>query len=390
MQAEIPLPKTAAPSAPEKLAQSTDGSAVTVWLGVVYAMIFLMVLIGGITRLTGSGLSMVEWRPLMGTLPPLSEEDWRAVFHEYQQFPQYQKVNSWMDLAAFKQIFFWEYVHRLFGRLIGVAVFVPWLYFVARKRLSPRTSRLALGAIFLGACQGFMGWYMVKSGLVDVPAVSHFRLAAHLVLALLCSQWVLWTALDIGAPWRKSAPQLPAPVGGRKLPLLLLTLLYLQITYGAFVAGKRAGYMSSTFPDMNGHYLPGEFFTASTFLDNLLNNPLSLHYLHRLIGTVTLLAFVVAGFWIYRRARVRADQQLGLALLSLVGLQFALGVTTVVFVVPIVPAVAHQGGAVVLLGLVTALLHRAYRTSPKGEGDLQQTPFKPLGAPAPATPMTSI
>lgn len=379
MQAELPLPQTAAPSAREKLFGPTDGPSVTLWLSVVYGMIFLMVLIGGITRLTGSGLSMVEWRPLMGTLPPLSEADWQVVFREYQQFPQYQKVNSWMDLAAFQQIFFWEYVHRLFGRLIGVAVFLPWLYFLARKRLSPRTSRLAVGAIVLGGCQGLMGWYMVKSGLADVPSVSHFRLAAHLALALLCSQWVLWTALDIAAPWRRSAAALPQPVGGQRLPLLLVGLLYLQITYGAFVAGKRAGYMSSTFPDMNGHYLPGEFFTAPSFWDNLLNNPLSLHYLHRFIGTVTLVAFVAAGFWIYKKARLRADRQLGLALVSLVGLQFALGVTTVVFGVPIAIAVAHQGGAVLLLGLSTALLHRASRTSKARKVQGPRKSFAPTG-----------
>lgn len=334
-------------------------ASVVLWLTTIYLMVFFMVLIGGITRLTGSGLSMVEWKPLMGAIPPLSEREWTDVFEKYKLFPQYQKVNGWMDLAAFKKIFFWEYVHRLWGRLIGLAVFVPWLVFLMKKMLPRRTKIGALIAILLGGAQGVLGWYMVKSGLVDVPAVSHFRLAAHLVLALVVAQWILWLILDLKAPWRSGAAALP---GGAKLPIALLGLLFLQITYGAFVAGKRAGFMSSTFPDMNGEYLPGAFFTSTSLTNDLLQNPLAIHYTHRALGTIVLFAFIGAGVWLARKRSDQIAKRLAKSLIYAVLLQFALGVVTVVLVVPVSWAVLHQGGAVVLLSVVTALLHRALAT----------------------------
>lgn len=363
MQAELSLPSSTSDSPSSTALRAADGSAVVAWLWIVYAMIFCMVVIGGTTRLTGSGLSMVDWHPLMDAIPPLSEAKWQAVFERYKQFPQYQLVNGWMDVHAFKKIFFWEYLHRLFGRLIGLAVFLPWLYFILTKRLSRRTNLAALFAIFLGGAQGLLGWYMVKSGLVDVPSVSHFRLASHLVLALLCSQWVLWMVLDLSAPWKRMARDSSKATifdGTLRAPLALLALLYLQIVYGAFVAGKRAGYMSSTFPDMNGHYLPGAFFTGPSLVSDLFENPLTIHYLHRAIGTLVLIAFVAAGVFLWRKGPLLVDRQLGKALTAMVLLQFALGVTTVVFGVPLVPAVVHQGGAVILLAVVTALLHRVW------------------------------
>jgi cytochrome c oxidase assembly protein subunit 15 len=195
---------------------------------------------------------------------------------------------------------------------------------------------------------------MVMSGLVDVPAVSHFRLAAHLVLALVVSQWILWLILNISAPWKNAKP-LP---GGLLLPTALLSLLYLQIIFGAFVAGKRAGLMSSTFPDMNGHYLPGPFFGYRNVFYEMANNPLAIHYTHRLLGTIVVLAFLGAGVYLYRRSTTSMDRRLSTSLIGLVLAQFSLGVLTVVHLVPLEIAVAHQGGAVLLLGLLTALLHR--------------------------------
>lgn len=346
-----------APARTKTHPESPDASTgVVLWLVTIYAMVFLMVLIGGITRLTGSGLSMVEWKPLMGAIPPLSEQEWTEVFEKYKTFPQYQKVNGWMDLAAFKKIFFWEYIHRLWGRLIGLAVFIPWLVFLIKKALPKRTKVGALIAILLGGAQGALGWYMVKSGLVDVPAVSHFRLAAHLVLALVVAQWILWLILDLKAPWRNGAAPLP---GGAKLPTFLLGILYLQITYGAFVAGKRAGFMSSTFPDMNGEYLPGAFFTSASLASDFLQNPLAIHYTHRALGTIVLVAFIGAGVWLARNLTEKSDRRLSKSLIHAVLLQFTLGALTVVLVVPTSWAVLHQGGAVVLLSVVTALLHRA-------------------------------
>lgn len=341
----------------QSLVTRVDDRAVLVWLWSVYAMVFAMVVIGGITRLTGSGLSMVEWRPLMGALPPLSTSDWLEVFSKYKATPQYQLVNSWMDLAAFKQIFFWEYVHRLFGRLIGLVVLLPWLYFIRQGRMSKKTSAGALIAIVLGGAQGALGWYMVKSGLVNEPAVSHFRLAAHLLLALFVSQWLLWLILNVSAPWR-GAVALGGP--SRSLPLFLLGLLYAQIAFGAFVAGKRAGFMSSTFPDMNGHYLPSYFFRPGSFVYDLFNHPLSIHYAHRAIGTLVLCSFVGAAWLLSRETNDPWSRRLGIALGLAVLMQFLLGVMTVVLVVPTSWAVTHQAGAVILLGITTALLHRGF------------------------------
>ncbi|MEZ4463423.1 MAG: COX15/CtaA family protein [bacterium] len=181
--------------------------AVRAWLWVVWGMILTMVVVGGITRLTGSGLSMVEWRPLMGALPPLSEAEWLAVFEQYKQSPQYQQVNHWMTLGDFERIFFWEYFHRLLGRLIGVVVLVPGLWFLVRRRLRGKRAVQVLLAFVFGGLQGLLGWYMVKSGLVDVPAVSHYRLAAHLSLAFFVGCWILWILMGLRAP----AVRTPAP-----------------------------------------------------------------------------------------------------------------------------------------------------------------------------------
>lgn len=358
------MPSSTSPSALTEEHASTDGRAVVLWLAVIYVTVLLMVLIGGTTRLTGSGLSIVEWRPLMGIIPPTSEEAWHAVFARYKEFPQYKLVNSWMDLEAFKEIFFWEYFHRLIGRLLALVVFVPWLYFVARKMLSRTTSRGALIAILLGGGQGLLGWYMVKSGLIHHPEVSHFRLAAHLLLALVVSQWVLWLILEIKAPWRIQKPLM----GGLTLPLSLMALLYLQIAFGAFVAGKRAGIISSTFPDMNGHYLPGPFFSGSNVFTEMVNDPVAIHYCHRLIGTVLLVAFMAAGVHLIRCARTAADRRLGSALLGMTLVQFTLGVVTVMQLVAVPWAVAHQAGAAVLLGLVTVFVHRQMGGSSNGAG----------------------
>ncbi len=345
-------------SLPTPAISSQEGNrSVIIWLGAVYVMIFAMVLVGGTTRLTGSGLSMVQWHPLMGTFPPSSPEAWDAVFSQYKQSPQFELVNGWMNLAAFKKIFFWEYLHRLLGRLIGLVMVLPWLYFVLRKKLTQRTSRGALFAVFLGGGQGILGWYMVSSGLVDIPEVSHFRLAAHLILALLVSQWILWMLLDMRASWKKVAAPLP---GGKVLPIILLLFLYAQIMFGAFVAGKRAGLLAVTFPDMNGHYLPGAFFFGPSALHDILQEPLAIHYMHRALGTFLLLLFVGAAITIWRKSQLHHDRLLGLSLLVLIVLQFSLGAATVLSLVAIPWAITHQGGAFILLGCTTAILHRAF------------------------------
>lgn len=330
------------------------------WLVAVYAMIGAMVVIGGITRLTGSGLSMVEWRPLMGALPPLSEADWLAVFEKYQASPQYQQVNHWMGLADFKRIFFWEWFHRLWGRLIGLVFFVPWLVFVLRGRLKGDLLRRTAIAFVLGGLQGLLGWFMVKSGLVDEPQVSHFRLAAHLSLAFAVSAYVLWLALDLTFP-AALEPKDPAAQGVRRAVWAALALLTVQIVWGAFMAGARAGYLFSSFPDLDGHFWPHAFIEGAVTLETWLHHPAAIHFVHRNLGYVVAGAFVAV--WWFGRSRAASPRaQFGLKLMGVgVLAQFALGVATVVTKVHLHTAVVHQAGAFALLACAVFTAHALRR-----------------------------
>lgn len=322
--------------------------SVRVWLWAVFGMVLAMVCVGGITRLTGSGLSMVEWRPLMGALPPLSDAEWAAVFAKYQATPQYGQVNHWMTLADFQRIFFWEYVHRVLGRLIGVVFFVPWAWFLIRRRIGGRVAAKTAVAFFLGGAQGVLGWYMVKSGLVDVPEVSHFRLAAHLGLALLVMQYVMWLAVDFAPrPERQPADSIMT-----RLSWAFVALVSVQIIYGAFMAGKRAGLLYATFPDMNDQFIPGGMADNDGFWSNALSNPIAIHFIHRVLGWLTL-ACAGVFFW-FGRSRTRSvKQRQALVVVAILTVaQFVLGVLTVVYYVPIWAAVTHQVAGAVLLSAV--------------------------------------
>lgn len=364
-------------SASPDIARSAHLRPVVRWLLVLYGLILVMVMIGGITRLTGSGLSMVEWRPLMGALPPLNDAEWHAVFEKYKQFPQYRQVNHWMTLADFQRIFFWEWFHRLFGRLIGLAAFLPWAWFVIRGRLRGRVAWRTFVPIILGGLQGALGWFMVKSGLVDVPAVSHYRLAAHLVLAFFVAQYVLWLALDLA---RDDAPAAPSPPALRTAAWALIGLTTIQIVYGAFMAGTRAGWLYATFPTMNGEWVPAAAFASGSTARALVADPAAIHFVHRTLAW--LLAFGALGFWAFARRRLsapRARRALD-ALAVLVGVQFGLGVLTVVLHVPTAVAVAHQGVACLLLSAAVAVAH-ALRPAPAPAA----APARPAGEPAPVT-----
>jgi cytochrome c oxidase assembly protein subunit 15 len=329
--------------------------AVGTWLIALWVLVLLMVMIGGVTRLTGSGLSIVEWKPVTGVLPPLGDAEWQREFAAYQSSPQFQQQNHWMGLADFKRIYFWEYVHRLFGRLIGLAFFVPWAWFLVRRVLRGVWIGRTLGLLVLGGLQGALGWYMVKSGLVNEPRVSHYRLAAHLLLGVGVGQVILWQALELATP-RDPARALPRR--DRYLALGLLPLLVIQLAYGAFMAGTRAGHISATFPDMNGHYAPSWFFTSGSLLGNLFDNPLSIHYLHRVLGFV-LVAYVVAVV-IALRKRGSEVRFACYGLFAAVLAQLALGALTVVLHVPIPVAVAHQGGAYIVCAAAVVLCHVAW------------------------------
>ncbi len=329
-------------------------AAIATWLFAVLAMLFVMVVLGGVTRLTQSGLSMVEWHPVTGWLPPTSEAAWRETFQNYQQFPEFRQLNFTMDLTEFKKIFWLEYLHRLWGRLIGVAFFVPLIYFVARHRVDWRLG-VKLGTLFvLGGLQGGLGWYMVKSGLAERPDVSQYRLSAHLGAALVIYGYMLWVALGLLFP----EPQ--APPGGRKLwwsSLAVLALIFVTVLSGAFVAGTDAGFAYNTFPLMAGQWVPDGLFDMDPFILNFLENITTIQFEHRLLAET--LFVVIAAFWIKaRRAALTARARRAFnGLVALAAVQIALGITTLILVVPVALASAHQAGALVLYTFAVWMSH---------------------------------
>lgn len=324
------------------------------WLTSVFLMIVAMTAIGGITRLTGSGLSMVVWQPLIGAIPPLNEAAWNAVFDQYKQTPQYLEVNAWMQLGDFQRIYFWEYVHRLVGRSIGLVVFLPWLYFLARRQLSRPLALRTLAMLVLGGLQGVLGWYMVVSGLVDLPRVSHLRLAAHLLLAFGVAQYVLWVRLSLD-PLSLNARPL-----ARRMRLAVgayAALLVVQSGWGAFMAGTKAGHFADTFPDVLGHYLPTAFLGGKGLLTAIVFEPGAIHTTHRLLAWLCL----ILGFVLVRQLLRTTLWRLAWLLMALLSLQFLLGALTVLMHVPTDIAVGHQVCGLLLLSVVTAILERGRR-----------------------------
>lgn len=335
--------------------------AVGIWLLICAAMIFAMVLIGGITRLSGSGLSIMEWKPLMGALPPMSTVEWERVFALYREISQYKNVNHGMSLAEFQGIFWWEYSHRLWGRLIGIVFFLPFLCFLVRGylRKTPGRASLApkLGAIFLlGALQGGIGWYMVASGFQERDSVSQYRLVLHLGLALIIYALILWAALDLLQP-RVFAGSASTARPLRRHAILLLVLVAIELTLGGFVAGLHGGLIYTDFPLMNGDWVAPDVFAHSPWWANLTENPGGAQFLHRvgaLLVTLALLSLV----WRAWRTEVPdpVRGRMMLLLLALI-LQVGLGISTLILVVPLPLAVAHQGGAVLLLSATLYAMH---------------------------------
>lgn len=332
--------------------------AVRTWLVTGCILIAALVTVGGVTRLTGSGLSITEWDVLMGALPPLSQAEWDLLFAKYRATPQFQLVNPSFTLADFKNIFWWEYLHRLLARGLGVVFLLPCLYFLARGYLDAALRRRVLLIFGLGAMQGILGWLMVASGLVDRPAVSHYRLAAHLLTALVTFSVTLWVALGLGRDG--------APGTGRNLPIGagpaltgFTVLLGLQITYGAFVAGLRAGGMYNTFPLMGDTWVPSGLLLLEPAVRNLAENPVTVQFIHRLLAWAVLLAGWIIGARVYRAGLRRA----GALLVAAVSLQFALGVLTILRfpASPVFWGAAHQAGAVILLAATVSALHTAAR-----------------------------
>jgi cytochrome c oxidase assembly protein subunit 15 len=339
-------------------AAAEDGTRpVAAWLFLCCAMILLMVVVGGITRLTLSGLSITEWKPVIGIVPPLSDTDWAAEFAKYKQTPEYRVVHFAMTLGDFKSIYFWEYAHRLLGRLIGVAFALPFIWFVARRRLPRRLVPPLASILLLGFAQGVLGWYMVESGLADRVEVSQYRLVAHLALALAIYAATLWVALDI-----VRGPALPdlrsgSSPGWRRAAEAILLLVALTIVAGGFVAGTRAGLTYNTFPLMDGRLVPASYAQLAPFYLNWFENVAAVQFDHRMLAVATAataLLMWAAGL----RAALPKPARVALhALLATVGLQATLGISTLLLIVPTALAAAHQAGAVLLLTAAIVLRH---------------------------------
>lgn len=336
--------------------QSTANNAVVAWLGVVCATVMAMVVVGGVTRLTGSGLSMVDWQPILGILPPMNEAEWNAAFDAYRQFPEYREINRGMSLEAFKGIFFWEYAHRVLGRLIGVLFFIPLVVFWLSGKIESRYKLPLLGGLILGGLQGLLGWYMVKSGLIDVPRVSHYRLTAHLSLAMFILCYLFWLALSIA-----EVPRHQVGITLRRVLLAFTVVLVVQIIYGGFTAGMDAGYGYNTWPLMNGQWAADAVFFMEPLWINLLESGATVQFVHRWVAVVVVV--LALAVWVLARRECAQIRWGAALLLASVLIQFAIGVLTLIHVVPVSLGTIHQGWATVLLLAVVHLLY-ASRPSP--------------------------
>lgn len=323
----------------------SSNRAIIIWLLIICIMVFIMVMIGGVTRLTDSGLSMVEWKPLLGAIPPLNEAEWNRVFTAYQNYPEYKLVNHQMTLSEFKSIFFWEYFHRVFGRLIGIAFFFPYLFFKLKKKIDKKLNKKLIIAFVLGGMQGLMGWYMVKSGLVDRPDVSHFRLAAHLSLAFLIIGYIFSIIFDLRAPKEIKLNLYPNMYNLLKIFLLVLSI---QIIYGAFVAGLDAGIGYNTFPKMGNQWLPKSALSGGNLLYNAVENNAMIQFIHRTMGWI-IFAFSIVLFVKSKKVLNFVQKRSLTLIVVMVFVQFLLGVSTLLMMVPIPLAIAHQAGACLLL-----------------------------------------
>lgn len=335
-----------------------------IWLWIGAALTASTLIVGGITRLTESGLSIVDWAPIVGAVPPLNDADWQEAFARYQQYPEYVTLRPDMTLSEFKQIYFWEYLHRMIGRLIGMVFLVPFIWFWIRGYLTRPLLKRLLVLFALGGLQGLMGWYMVSSGLVDRPDVSQYRLAAHLLLAMTIFGCCVWFANDLLArPWQPLAPHarqfLMRSLAG------LGVLLVIQIFWGALVAGLNAGFILNTFPLMNGSLLPPNGWSQDPFLINFFENLATVQWVHRVLATVLLIGAI--DFFV----KARRDPELVrfhrwvAALSGLIVFQYCLGVTTLLTHVETAIGVSHQATALAIVGVWLVFMHRVLESRPR-------------------------
>ena len=339
-------------------------SPLVIWLLTGCLLIFTMVIVGGITRLTGSGLSITGWKLIRGTVPPLNEQQWMDEFDNYKKIPQYIEINYHFTLNDFKKIYWWEYIHRLIGRIIGLVFIIPFLFFYIKKQLDKPLVKKLLFIFFLGGLQGFLGWYMVKSGLMQNVRVSHIRLAIHLITAFITFGFTFWVMLGIIYPGENEKSKSGKTL--LKISLVIFSLVVLQIIYGAFTAGLKAGHIYNTFPKMGDEWMAASvsYGLQTEGAGSLINNISVVQFIHRCFAW--LLALLVFILWYYVKSKSRQDGNLFLPvqqeksinfLAAAVAVQFLLGVFTLVYQVPIVLGVLHQAGAFILFAASIYLIH---------------------------------
>jgi cytochrome c oxidase assembly protein subunit 15 len=355
------LAVSAASPAASRVAADGD-RAVRAWLFIVALLVFSMVVVGGATRLTESGLSITEWQPLLGAIPPLNEADWQAAFEKYKAIPEYSIVNAGMSVGDFKFIYWWEWTHRLLGRLIGVAFAIPFLAFWATGRLRPGLPLKLFGVLALGALQGFIGWYMVKSGLVDRIDVSQYRLALHLLIALSILSLLVWLALDAG-PAPQHVRLQTVTRAERRFAAILFGLIFLQAGLGALVAGLKAGHTYNTWPLMDGRFVPEGLGQLAPWYLNVFENVTTVQFDHRMVAYLV----VALALWHVVALRRSADDErlIGTAgLLAAVLLaQMGIGIATLLAGVPIALGLAHQAGAAIAIAAATVHVHGMTRAA---------------------------
>lgn len=332
---------------------------IAIWLLICCATVFAMIVLGGATRLTGSGLSMVQWEPIMGVLPPLNQNDWQETFRLYQQFPEFQLKNFNMSLEEFKSIFWFEYSHRLLGRSIGIIFFLPFLFFLVTKKINKALTPKLIIMFILGGLQGLMGWYMVKSGLVDDPRVSQYRLTAHLFLAIIIYAYMFWVALSLLLPKTDSENINIEPKLAR-LSTAITSIILITIISGGFVAGTHAGFAFNTFPLMNDQLIPDGIFSLSPIWRNFFENIITVQFDHRVLAT--LLFLIIPLFWFKtRKLNLKPITHIGIhILLAALVLQISLGISTLLLIVPVALGVSHQAGAVILLTSSLFVTHQLH------------------------------
>ena len=335
--------------------KNNEKIAVASWLFLCCSLVFSMVILGGFTRLTGSGLSMVDWRPIMGIVPPITLDEWQATFDMYKKSPEFIVKNYTMNLQDFKGIFWLEYLHRVLGRIIGIVYFFPMLYFIFKGYLKRNEYPKYLLMLILGGMQGLLGWYMVKSGLVNNPAVSQYRLTAHLSSAFLIYGFMFWVALSLVYPLKNK------PNKSMKITLGLTLLIIVTIISGGFVAGLKAGKIYNTYPMMGDYWLPPGLFSLQPIWINFFENLITVQLVHRILTAITFIAIIL--YWLKMRKLnlTKRIQNANNTLISITMLQFILGISTLIFYVPISLAAAHQATALILLTVALYLCHAQIR-----------------------------